>query len=162
MMCAGNKTPPGDAEETPLQVSARQLTHTELALLEFSKQVLIKSTETSLDFHKTMLGISATFGTLITTVAPILIWGDKDAKIPMPAGWLLLIPSMLMLLSAIVFALGYYPRYRQFNPNLINEIRLIRENAIKTRKILAGVGLGLFCSSLLLLSWLVIWLRLNV
>lgn len=161
-MCSDNKKPPDEVEEKPLEVLARPLTHTESALLEFSKQVLIKSTETSLDFHKTMLGISATFGTSITTLAPILIWGDKDAKIPMPDGWLLLVPSMLMLLSAIVFAVGYYPKYRQFNPNLINEIKVIRDKAIKARKILAAVGLGLFCSSLLLLSWLIIWLRLNI
>lgn len=160
-MCTENQTPSGVVEEKPLEVQARPLTHTELALLEFSKQILLKSTETSLDFHKTMLGISATFGTLITTLAPILVWGDKDAKIPMPAGWLLLIPSLLMLLSAVVFAIGYYPRYRQFNPNVIGEVRTIRDEVIKLRKILAGVGLGLFCSSLLLLSWLVIWLRLN-
>jgi O-antigen/teichoic acid export membrane protein len=142
-------------------VEARVPTQTELALLEYGKQVLIKSSETAIDFHKTMLGVSATFGTLITTVTPILIWGDKDAKIPMPEGWLLILPPLLMLLSAVAFALGYYPRYIQFNPNIVDDVRKVRERIIKSRSLLAGVGLGLFCIALLSLTCLVLWLRIS-
>lgn len=148
-----------EQDKQPQSVEARLPTLTELALLEYGKQVLLKSSETAIDFHKTMLGISATFGTLITTVTPILIWGDKDAKIPMPQGWLLLLPPLLMLLSAVVFAIGYYPRYVQFNPNLIGDICRVREQTIKFRSVLAGVGLGLFCMALLILTCLILWLR---
>ena len=147
-----NQAHPGDA---------RPATQTELALLEYGKQVLIKSSETAVDFHKTMLSVSATFGTLITAVTPILIWGDPEAKIPMPEGWFLILPPLLMLLSAVVFALGYYPRYLQFNPNIIDDVRRVRERIIKSRSVLAGVGLGLFCVSLLSLTCLVLWLHLS-
>ncbi len=139
-----NQTPSGEA---------RFPTQTELALLEYGKQVLIKSSETAVDFHKTMLSVSATFGTLITTVTPILIWGDPEKTIPMPESSFLILPLLLMLLSAFVFALGYYPRYLKFNPNIIDEVRRVRERIIKSRSILAGVGLFLFCISLLSLAY---------
>ncbi|MBN2346741.1 MAG: hypothetical protein JXO51_10170 [Candidatus Aminicenantes bacterium] len=140
-------------------VEARNPTQAELALLEYGKQTLIKSSEIAMDFHKTMLGISATFGTLITNVTPILIWGSKDEKIPMPEGWLLLIPPILMLISAVVFAIGYYPRYVQFNPNVVDDIRLIRERIMKARRWLAGIGLGLFCAAILSLTFFILLLR---
>jgi|GEM_PF-3461766 len=140
-------------------VEARNPTQAELALLEYGKQILLKSSETAMDFHKTMLGISATFGTLITSLTPILIWGSKDNKIPMPEGWLLIIPPILMLISAVVFAIGYYPRYIQFNPNIVDDIRLIRERIMKARSLLAGIGLGLFCTSILSLTFFVLLLR---
>jgi len=140
-------------------LEGRSLTPAEQALLEYGKQVVLKSVETGLDFHKTMLGVSATFGTLITTLTPVLIWGSKDVKIPMPEGWLLLVPPLLMLLSAVTFAIGYYPRYKQFNPNLPNDIRVVREGMLASRERLAAIGLSLFCASLLLLIALVLWLR---
>lgn len=140
-------------------VEARLPTQTELALLEYGKQVMLKSSATAIDFHKTMLGVSATFGTLITTITPILIWGDKDVKVPMPQGWLLILPPLLMLLSSVAFALGYYPRYIQFNPNIVDDVRKVREKTIKSRSLLAGVGLALFCIALLSLTCLVLWLR---
>ena len=148
-----------EPDNQPHSVEARIPTQTELALLEYGKQVLLKSSETAIDFHKTMLGVSATFGTLITTVTPILIWGDKDKKIPTQEGWLLILPLLLMILSSVAFALGYYPRYIQFNPNVIDDIRKVRERTINSRSLLAGVGLGLFCAALLSLTCLVLWLR---
>ena len=148
-----------ESDNRQMPVEARLPTQTELALIEYGKQVMLKSSETAIDFHKTMLGVSATFGTLITTITPILIWGDKDAKVPMPQGWLLILPPLLMLLSSVVFALGYYPRYLKFNPNIVDDVRKVREKTIKSRSLLAGVGLGLFCIALLSLTCLVLWLR---
>lgn len=145
-------------QQTP-SIEARIPTQTELALLEYGKQIMLKSSETATDFHKTMLGVSATFGTMITTVTPVLIWGDKDAIIPMPEGWLLIVPSLLMLLSTVAFALGYYPRYLKFNPNVVDDVRRVRDRIIATRSMLAGVGIGLFCSALLSLTFLILWLR---
>jgi len=147
------------SENQPISIEARIATQTELALLEYGKQILLKSSDTAIDFHKTMLQISATFGTLITTITPILVWGDKDAKIPMPEGWLLILPVFLMLLSSIAFAIGYYPRYIQFNPNIVEEIKKVRERINKVRSLLAGVGLGLFCAALISLICIILWLR---
>jgi hypothetical protein len=148
-----------DLTAQAISAEARMPTPTEIALLEYGKQVLLKSVDTAIDFHKTMLGVSATFGTLITTATPVLIWGSKDAKIPMPQGWLLIVPPLLMLLSSVVFAVGYYPRYLQFNPNVIDDVRAAREQILASRGRLARLGLGLFCVSLLSLTVLVLWLR---
>ena len=106
-----------------------------------------------------MLGISATFGSAITTLVPILVWGDKDAKIPSGPGWLLLVPALLMLLSSVLFALGYYPRHATLHPNEIESIRAEREALLRRRAGLAFIGLALFCASLLFLVGLVIFLK---
>lgn len=148
-----------DLNDQAISAEARMPTPTELALLEYGKQVLLKSVDTAIDFHKTMLGVSATFGTLITTVTPVLIWGSKDAKIPMPQGWLLIVPPLLMLLSSVVFAVGYYPRFIHFNPNVLDDVRRVREQILASRGRLARMGLGLFCVSLLSLTALILWLR---
>lgn len=130
--------------------------------MEYGKQLLLKSTETALDFHKTMLGISATFGTLVAALIPVLVWGDKEAKVPMAEGWLLILPLLLMLLSSVVFAWGYYPRHATININVIEDIKAAREKVITSRKVLAGVGLGLFSASLLLALGLALYFRANV
>jgi hypothetical protein len=140
-------------------LEGRPPTPTEAALLECGKQMMLKSAETALDFHKTMLGVSATFGTLVTSLTPILVWGDKDAKLPMSAGWLLIIPPIMMCLSSIVFACGYYPRHTVLNVNVIEEIREAREDVIRTRRRLAGIGLGLFVAALLLAVVLTLMMR---
>lgn len=148
-----------DDENKPISVEIRNPTLTEQAIFDYGKQVLLKSSETAIDFHKTMLGVSATFGTLISTVTPILIWGDKEAKIPMSEGWLLILPTLLMILSAAAFALGYYPRYANFNPNIVESIQIFREKMIKLRRFWAIVGISLFCAALLSLTFLVLLLR---
>jgi hypothetical protein len=74
-----------------------------------------------------MLQVSGTFGTLITILVPVLIWGQKDVKIPMPEGWLLKFPSLLMLLSSISFAIGYYPRHEQLRVNVMDEVLKARQ-----------------------------------
>jgi hypothetical protein len=144
----------------PIVLEGRLPTPAEAALIDYAKQVVIKSVETALDFHKTMLGISATFGASITTLVPILIWGDKDAKIPSgTAQWLLLVPSILMLLSSVCFAFGYYPRHTDLNPNDLASIREAREHVINQRKCLAAFGLGLFWFALMLTVGLVLFLK---
>ena len=131
----------------------------ETALMEYAKQTVVKSAETALEFHKTMLGVSATFGTSITTLAPILIWGDKDIKINQGYSWLLLIPSILMMLSSVSFAIGYYPRYSALHPNNLDDVLEARNKVIGQRKFLAAIGLGLFCASLISLIGFVFFLK---
>ncbi|MEB1661099.1 hypothetical protein VDR28_21945 [Xanthomonas campestris pv. campestris] len=152
-------------QQPDLQPTAGRMptpTPTEAALVEYGKQLLLKSTETALDFHKTMLGISATFGTLVAALIPVLVWGDKEAKVTMAEGWLLILPLLLMLLSSVVFAWGYYPRHATININVIEDIKAAREKVITSRKVLAGVGLGLFSASLLLALGLALYFRANV
>lgn len=148
-----------DAAPKAKSLPGRLPTVNEAALIEYSKQLVSKSVETSLDFHKTMLGVSATFGSAITTLVPILVWGDKDAKIPTGPGWLVLVPALLMLLSSICFALGYYPRHSKLNINDIDEVRRDRDSLLSRRAFLASVGLLLFCGALLMLVALIIFLK---
>lgn len=148
-------------QANPQPIVGRMPTPTEATLVEYGKQLLLKSTETALDFHKTMLGISATFGTLLATLIPILVWGDKEPNVSTAEGLLLTSPLLLMLMSSVVFALGYYPRHVTININVIENIKAAREAAMKSRKVLAGVGLGLFSASLLLAFGLALYFRAN-
>jgi len=159
-----NEVPIGerhDAGKQKVVLRGRLPTPIETALLEYGKQVTLSSVEVSVDFHKTMLQVSATFGTLITTLTPILISGDRNASLPMPEGWLLIAPPILMLSSSIAFALGYYPRFVALNANVVEEIEKTRMKAITSRRQLAAVGLLFFTSGLILTVVLALLLRLR-
>jgi len=148
-----------ELEEAVTRLEGRSPTTSEAALIEFGKKAISTSLETSLEFHKTMLQASATFGTLVTTLAPVLIWGDKDKAIPTSEGWWLLIPPVLMLLSSIAFACGYFPRHKEVQVNVLEELRKARSEVLRQRRILAVVGMALFCGSLFSLMILAITLR---
>jgi hypothetical protein len=70
-----------------------------------------------------------------------------------------MVPALLMLLSSVLFALGYYPRHATIHPNEIESIRVEREALLKRRAGFAFVGLALFCVSLLFLVGLVVFLK---
>jgi hypothetical protein len=133
-----------------VEVAARIPTLVESALTDYTRQVIVNSLDNAIEFHKTMLGVSATFGTLTTTLIPILSWGNKDARIPLPEGWFLLAPPAFMLASAICFALGYFPRSAQLKANLLEDVGEFRAEALAARRRLAVIGLSLFCCSILL------------
>ncbi|MCI1146518.1 hypothetical protein MOP98_12595 [Stenotrophomonas maltophilia] len=163
---AGSQRDPnaGSTAELPIPSPAigRLATPTEAALLEYGRQLILKSADTALDFHKTMLGVSATFGTLVASLLPILMWGDKDAKIPDAGGMIMIAPLLMMLASSVVFAWGYYPRYSSLSINVIDEIKLARESVIASRKVMAAVGLGLFSASLISALGLAIYFRMSI
>lgn len=152
----------GNFPATQFAPIARALSPTEAAFREYGKQLILKSAETALEFHKTMLGISATFGTLVSALLPILMWGDKDAKLPALGGLLFVAPLLLMLLSSVVFAWGYYPRYQAININVVANIESARESVIRSRRRMAAVGLALFSASLISALGLAIYFRVFV
>lgn len=147
-------------DQPDARLEGRAPTASEVALMEFGKQAIVTSLEKSMEFHKTMLQASATFGALITTLAPMLIWGDKDKQIPASEGWWLLIPPILMLLSSVVFACGYFPRHREVQVNVLEELKSARSRVLKQRRALAVAGMALFSVSLCSLMILIFILRL--
>lgn len=151
-------TQPADTP-TPPTVSARMPTAGEQALLEYGKQAAIKSIDVSAEFHKTMLGVSATFGALITSLPPLLIWGKNDSVIRHDQGWWLLIPIFLMLLSSGFFALGYFPSYKRMNINIVAEIERARSDLLRWRSRLGVAGISSFALSLSSVVLLVVALR---
>lgn len=103
-----------------------------------------------------MLGVSATVGTAITTVAPILLWRAGTANTTSGPDWLMLVPAVMMLFSAVCFALGYYPRHVQLDIAELNSVAVHRETILSQRTMLASVGLLFFCTSLCVFVMLVI------
>lgn len=80
------------------------------SLLEFGKDLFRDSLAQSVEFHKTMLGLTATFATLMASVFSVLVFGSTNQQINKSERVFLIIPVLFMLLSGICFALGYYPR----------------------------------------------------
>ncbi len=140
-----NDTPP---------LASRAPSATEAALLEWRKQQIINSVGNGSEFHKTMLTNSATFGTLVATIVPMLIWGQSAVKIPAGDRWLLLAPLVCMLASSVVFAFGYFPRREEIHANDVTDVAQARQSLLATRRRLAWGGMAFFALALVLTAYL--------
>jgi hypothetical protein len=139
--------------------AARIPTPTELALLEYAKQLVLTSASTIVDFNKTMLGVTASFGTLITTVIPLLIWGTGQGSIKGNDKFFILLPLALMLASAVFFALGCLPKTEMLKADVLQAIETSRAKIIGRRMTWAGLGMTLFIASLVATVGLAIWIK---
>ena len=129
----------------------RQLLPSEEALIEFGRNLVKDSLTQALDFHKTMLGLTATFATLMASSFALLTLGSKDASLYQFVRVLLVVPILLMLSSAVCFALGYYPRRVDIVLNDLTEIKRARDRLLASRYRWAVSGIVLFCLSIVAL-----------
>jgi len=130
----------------------------EIALVQAAQQLVQKTPERLADFHKTMLGATATFGTAIASLAPTLFLG-KEAKVPLPDGWALLLAPLLMLMSTLVFATGYLPRRAQLDLGDSTQLAVELERQAKIGRWLAVAGLFLFAVAVLAAVSVTLWIR---
>ena len=121
----------------------------EEALLDFGKNLVKDSVAQSVEFHKTMLGLTATFATLMASAFGILAFGSKDKPLDAFQRVFLVIPVLLMLLSSICFALGYYPRHMKIKLRVLNTIEKARDELLQARGIWAFCGILLFTLAIL-------------
>jgi len=121
------------------------------ALAEFAKELHKQSIETAVEFHKTMLGLTATFATLMSSAFAVVVLGIKDKQLDLFQKQTLAIPIVLMLLSSVCFALGYHPRKVHFQMKYLDTVRQARKKLIGTRRFYAILGTLLFVASILLL-----------
>lgn len=148
-----------DREDTIIVSRGRIPSPSDEVLLDFGKDLIKLSVTQSVEFHKTMLGLTATFTTLMASIFGILAFGVKDQQLGSFQRIFLVIPVILMLLSSTCFAFGYYPRIVKVNLRVLNSIEKARDKLIKTRKMFALCGIVLF--NLAILSLLVGVIYLN-
>lgn len=130
-------------------------------LLDIAKGLRKDSVNQSREFHKTMLGLTATFSTLMASSFGILTIGiaNQPLKLDNLQKILLVIPVLLMLLSSIFFALGYYPRYKRWALLDLTDINQSLEALLKVRRQLAFLGVSSFVISITSLLGAVVFLN---
>jgi hypothetical protein len=120
----------------------------QVALIELGKDLIKDSINQSRDFHKTMLGLTATFSTLMASTFSIFVVGFANQQLNSLQRTFLVVPVILMLLSSVFFALGYYPRSTQIVLEDLTHVSQILENALKSRKAFALLGVVSFIFSI--------------
>lgn len=121
----------------------------EESLFDFGKDIIKSSIAQSLEFHKTMLGLTTTFTTLMASTYGILAFGLKDQRLDDFQRIFLVIPVFLMLLSSICFAIGYYPRRVKVQLQILSIVEAEREKLLRTRRHWAFYGIFLFIFAIL-------------
>ncbi|MET0396979.1 MAG: hypothetical protein ABW277_09175 [Longimicrobiaceae bacterium] len=126
-------------------------------LLKYGEALVLSSTAQAVDFHKTMLTLTATFATLIASAAGLVIWGDSDYKPGLFERLFLAVPVILMLLSSICFASGFFPRYKEIYLSSPTSIENALGSLMSSRRWWAVGGFLLFASSLLTFVGAIVW-----
>jgi len=119
-------------------------------VLDVGKGMVERSIQAGLDFHKTMLGLTATFTTLMATAL-----GVSSVLLHFPARLAVVGPIAVMLASSVVFAFGYSPVLSSFSLDFVDEIETAYRRIIKRRQWLATIGTILFAIA-------IIWMILGV
>ena len=123
-------------------VIKKGFTRQQEAILDYGKNMFLKTNKTLQDFCKSML--SFTIGAipvylgllkLIITDTSILTVGDKV---------LIFIPFIFFLGSSIIFLVGYQPKNVTFALNDITKIELARNTLYKKRMVATWLGLSIF------------------
>lgn len=139
--------PSGEIERIVIP-RGRKLTESEKAMMEFGQDLIKDSVTQTVEFHKTMLGLTATFATLMASSFAILTVGSGDQPLDGFQRFLSIVPVVLMMLSAVCFALGYYPRRLRFRANDLSEIEEVRNKVLRSRGFWAICGVALFILSI--------------
>jgi hypothetical protein len=137
---------------------SRELTQLDEAILEFGRSLYKDSLSLSLEFHKTMLGLTATFSTVMASVFALLVFGSENQQIGLEERRFLIAPIFVMLMSSMFFAFGYYPRRSTFSLNNLSSIREARQKLMMSRWLFAILGCFSFGLSISILIFGILFL----
>lgn len=125
------------------QVGAPQpITPHNQALYEAGKQMLVESIAVGRDFCKFMVGVST--GAIPLYLALLAFALPSDYRPDLWKGAVAIVPAALFLLSAVVFALGIFPRTKTFSLDVVEEIDGARAVVIKRRACFSLIGFAIF------------------
>lgn len=123
------------------------ITPTNQAIYEAGKSMLIESINTGREFCKFMIGTSMSAIPIYIALSKFIL---PDEYIPtLKIGILLIIPTVLFLVSAIVFLLGYFPQKGIASLDIPEEIEHERQKTVKKRHRLGALGFSIFCIAVL-------------
>jgi len=156
-----NAQQPNDAGEKIVIAHSHIPSPLEETLIEFGKNLVKDSVSQSVEFNKTMLGLTATFVTLMASSFGLLAFGSKDKQLDNFQRVFLVIPVLFMLFSSLCFALGYYPRQVKLKLQVLNTIESARDNLLRTRRNWAFTGILFFALSIFTLIVGIILFNMN-
>ena len=124
------------------------------ALYEAGKKLLIDSIDVGREFCKFMT--TTTLGAIPVYLALLKLVLPQDYTLQKHDEVILLVPAILFLISSIFFIIGYFPQKSHLSLDLPDEIEKERSSTIKRRHRYAICGFVIFCTSVVLGSWLTI------
>jgi hypothetical protein len=112
------------------------------ALYDAGKQLLVESVEVGREFCKFMVGVSS--GAIPTYLALVGLATGKSYRPTVAEGALLLLPALMFLAAATIFAFGYFPVQTQMSLDRPAEIEAAREANMRRRRTAARAGFAVF------------------
>ncbi len=126
-----------------LQVQA--VTPHNRAIYEAGKTMLIDSLKTGRDFCQFMITLN--IGAISVYLALLTFLLPKNYSLSLLSGVLVAGPDLLFLLSALIFAIGFFPTVDSFDLNIISEVERVWSTIIQRRKKLTIIGFGIFVTA---------------
>lgn len=126
-----------------LQVEA--ITPHNRALYEAGKTMLIDSIKTGRDFCQFMITLNT--GAISVYLALLTFLLPKNYSLSLLNGALDAGPALLFLLSALIFAIGFFPTVDSFSLDIISEIERVWSTVTQRRKKFTTIGFGVFVTA---------------
>jgi hypothetical protein len=124
------------------------------ALYEAGKNILIESISTGREFCKFMT--TTTIGAIPTYLALLKLVQPKDYVLKSPDEIIFFIPAILLLISTIIFVIGYFPQKGTLSLDLPNDIERERSATINRRQRYAAWGFLVFCVAVVLATYIIV------
>ncbi|MEN6609984.1 MAG: hypothetical protein ABFC24_04015, partial [Methanoregulaceae archaeon] len=137
--------PPGQCPKGKIPVDAFPLYKQDDCILDNGCTLIKESVSAGVDFHKTMIPITATFTTAMATIFLYLSFGTTSGHtMTLAERFLMGLPVFAMLASSICFIWGYYPEKETLNPGVIESVEEARNRMIDRRYCWAKWGVLCF------------------
>ncbi|MFQ5981462.1 MAG: hypothetical protein ACE5OZ_25240 [Candidatus Heimdallarchaeota archaeon] len=118
------------------------LTRRDEIILELGKKLFLEANSVARDFCKSMIGIST--GAIATYLLILKFVGIENLKDQPTIFLATIIPSLLFLLSALVFVIGYRPTGLNVDLEIIEEIQEAQQHLARRRTHWISIGTILF------------------
>lgn len=134
--------------------SVENITPHNKALYEAGKALLVQSVKVGREFCRFMATVA--LGAVPSYIALLKLVLPKDYSLEARDEVVFLAPPFLFLLSAIVFAVGYFPRKGKLSLDLPEEIEQERTETIRRRNCYAVTGFIILCIGIAFSSCLLV------
>lgn len=124
------------------------------ALYEAGKKLLVDSVDVGRDFCKFMT--TTTLGAIPIYLALLKLVLPKDYSLQKYSELKFISPSILFLISTIIFVFGYFPQKGSLSLDLPDEIEREISSTINRRRNYAIWGFVIFCLGVVIGSWVII------
>jgi len=135
---------------TPYYLS--KITPHNKALYEAGKKMLVDSIDAGRDFCKFMISLAITG--IPVYIALLKLAGAEDLR--MKRGHLLIVPPVLLLISVLVYILGYFPRSGAMSLDIVEDIDVSRSRLLRHRLVFIVIGTTLFLTGVLIAIFLLV------